>query len=69
MKIYGIAKEINKVHGHGDTGTEFSICRQGPYSSGEFPPFFKWKNEAEKWLKDNEIKYGKIIIVELNLHD
>ncbi len=68
MKIYGIAKTINKVGGHGDTGTEISICRQGQYGSGEFPPFFKIKNEAEKWLKDN-VKYEKRIIVELNLED
>jgi hypothetical protein len=68
MKIYTIASEVSKCYGHGDYGTEQTICRDGAYGSGSFPPAFKTRESAEDYLKGIEWNYGKVV-VEMQLND
>lgn len=68
MKIYTVATETSQCYGHGDYGTEQHIVRTGPYGSGEFPPAFKTRKAAEKWLKANKREFfSKAAIVELEI--
>lgn len=68
MEIYTIADETNECYGHGDFGSELRICHQGGYGTGEFPPVFKSRKAAEKYL--NGIKWNcNKKIVTLNLRD
>jgi hypothetical protein len=66
MKIYTIATKSTQCHGHGDYSTEDHICRTGSYGTGEFPPAFKTKEEAEKHLAGIEWN-SQLVVVELEL--
>lgn len=48
--LYTVAIARSECHGHGDYSTEEKVCRMGPYGSGEFPPLFRTREEAQRWL-------------------
>lgn len=66
-KLFGLAQDTHQVYGHGDTGTELRICRMGPYGTGEFPPVFTSRKNAEDWILHCAPEYSQFHIVEIEL--
>lgn len=68
--LYGFAAENRVCYGHGDFATVDQMSRMGPYGSGEFPPVFETREEAEAW-RDAQEPYKRPKIVELRVgeHD
>lgn len=60
--IYTIATEARQVYGHGDSGIELRIVREGAYASGDFPPCFGSREKAEAYLAVMERKAGKKVV-------
>lgn len=63
MKLYCIATKVSQTYGHGDSGDELMIRRQGGYGSGEFPPLFPLRGQAEEYLEG--MGFGDHEVVEL----
>lgn len=68
MYIYTIAVSSTEVCGHGENCVEEKICRDGFYGMGKFPPAFKTKSAAAKYLESLDYK-GDKVIVRLELRD
>lgn len=54
VPLYTIASETHEIYGHGDSGIEFRICKEGSYGTGEFPPVFEDRNLAQDYLNKIE---------------
>lgn len=48
--IYAISTTQHECYGHGDFSDEDKICRRGSYGTGEFPPTFVRREDAERYL-------------------
>lgn len=66
--FYTVALETHETYGHGDSGKELRICKLGGYGTGDFPPLFLSREEAEKWRIAQPYFGARSEVVQLNLH-
>ena len=64
--VFGIAKIVTECYGHGSYGSEEHICKEGEFGSGQFPPIFTKRKDAEKFVALLE-RWAKYKVVELEL--
>ena len=60
--LWTIASETMECYGHGDHGTEQRITREGAYGTGEFPPCFESKGEAQSYLDGLKWNHDKKVV-------
>lgn len=65
MILYTLATKTHECYGHGDSGTELRIIKEGPWNQGSFPPLFKTPEAAEAYRAwkphDNREVVGLIV--------
>ncbi len=64
-ELFTIASVVSQTYGHGDSGEEHMITKMGGYGTGNFPPVFYKKKDAERFLKQSNIYRGVIVSLEL----
>lgn len=64
-KVFTVAAVKSQCFGHGDYGNVLSICPEGAYGTGDFPPVFMSRESAESYLA--KINLGDRKIVELKV--
>lgn len=69
MSIYTIATSKHTVAGHGDSYDSYVIQKMGWYESGDYPPYFLTKAEAELYLEKNRDEFLGAKVVELRCAD
>jgi hypothetical protein len=67
LAIFTIGSKTDECYGHGNYGTETRICREGAWGTGQFPPCFCSRTDAERYIASKGWQHDDKIVVELRL--